>query len=144
MVNRYFVSFRYLISSLSPKIQCNNSLQSNSEQQKNMCFKQNVTMTLYKKWIELFQAAKRQETRYPNNCAPRKIARRLGLGFRSRSGLVLGLGGNQTIASEENWPLLELGFDLGLVLGLGGIFLWGNCPRTWKFFATDKKKRTFF
>ena len=43
----------------------NDSLQSYSEQQKNMCFKQNVTMTLYKKWIELFQATKSQETRYP-------------------------------------------------------------------------------
>ena len=43
----------------------NDSLQSYSEQQKNLSFKQNVTMTLYKKWIELFQAAKSQETRYP-------------------------------------------------------------------------------
>ena len=29
---------------------------------------------------------------YPDNCAPRKIAPRLGLGYRSRLGLVLGLG----------------------------------------------------
>ena len=43
------IFFTYHISSLSPKIQCNNSLEPKSEQQKNMCFKQNVTMTLYKK-----------------------------------------------------------------------------------------------
>ena len=47
---------------------------------------------------------------------------RLGLGFRSRSGLVLGLGGNQTIPPEENRPRLGLRFGLGLVLGLGGNF----------------------
>ena len=38
---------------------------------------------------------------YPDNCASKKIALRLGLGFGSRSGLVLGLGGNQTIVLEE-------------------------------------------
>ena len=43
------IFFTYDISSFSPKIQCNNSLEPKSEQQKNMCFKQNVTMTLYKK-----------------------------------------------------------------------------------------------
>ena len=45
-----FFHLFYLI--LLSKIQCNNSLQSTSEQhqqQKNMCFKQNVTMSLYKK-----------------------------------------------------------------------------------------------
>ena len=40
--------------------------------------------------------------RYPENRPPRKIAHRSGLGFGSRLGLVLGLGGNQTIAPEEN------------------------------------------
>ena len=45
----------------------------------------------------------------------------LGLGFGSRSGLVLGLGGQ-----PDNPPMrkiahrLGLGFGLGLVLGLGG------------------------
>ena len=39
---------------------------------------------------------------------PRKIAPRLGLEFWSRLGLVLGLGGNQTIALEKNWPLVRV------------------------------------
>ena len=34
----------------------------------------------------------------------------------------------RTIAPEGNCPRLGLGF--GLVLGLGAIFLGGNCPRT--------------
>ena len=65
---------------------------------------------------------------------PRKIAPPplwLGLEFGSRLELVLGLRINQTIAPKENSPLLlVLGFGLGLVLGLGAIFLGGNCPRT--------------
>ena len=40
--------------------------------------------------------------------------------------------GIRAIATEENCLLLRLG--LGLVLGLGVIFLRGNCPRT--FFIT--------
>ena len=67
-----------------------------------------------------------QIARYPDNCTPRKIAPRLGLGFGSRLGLVLGLGGNQTIAPEENCPRLGLGFGLGLVLGLEGNFPLGQ------------------
>ena len=55
---------------------------------------------------------------------------RLGLGFGSRLGLVLGLGGNQTIAPEEKYPRLGLGFGLRLVLELGAILLGGNCSRT--------------
>ena len=35
---------------------------------------------------------------------PRKIAPRLGLGFGSRPGLLLELGGNHTIALKENFP----------------------------------------
>ena len=54
----------------------------------------------------------------------------LGLGFGSRLGLILGLGGNQTIAPEEKYPRLGLGFGLRLVLELGAIFLRGNCSRT--------------
>ena len=34
------------------------------------------------------------------------------------------VGGNQTIVPEENCPRLGLGFGLGLVLGLGAIFLY--------------------
>ena len=55
---------------------------------------------------------------YPDNCPPRKIAPRLGLGFGSRSRLVLGLGDNQAIAPEEDCPRLGLGFGLGLVFGV--------------------------
>ena len=39
------------------------------------------------------------------------------VGVWVKVGLVLGLGDNQTIGSEENCPL-RLGFGLGLVLGL--------------------------
>ena len=53
---------------------------------------------------------------------------RLGLGFGSRLGLVLGFGGNQTVYPKENSPRLVLGFGLQLVLGLGAIFLGCNCP----------------
>ena len=40
--------------------------------------------------------------------------------------------GIRTIAPEENCPRLglEFGSGLGLVLGLGAIFLGSNCPRT--------------
>ena len=36
--------------------------------------------------------------------APEENCPQLGLGFGSRLRLVLGLGGNQTIAPKENWP----------------------------------------
>ena len=52
----------------------------------------------------------------------RTIAPRLRLGFGLRLGLLLGLGGNQTIAHEENCPRLGLEFGLGLILGLVGNF----------------------
>ena len=42
-------------------------------------------------------------------------------------------------------PRLGLEFGLGLVLGLGAIFIWGNCPRTVSFVKitvkTVKKKK---
>ena len=38
--------------------------------------------------------------------------------------------GVRTIVPEENCHRLGLGFGLGLELGLGAIFLGGNCPRT--------------
>ena len=47
----------------------------------------------------------------------------LGLRFGSRLRLVLGVGGNQAIAPEENCPLVK-------VFGLGAIILRGSCPRT--------------
>ena len=50
---------------------------------------------------------------------PRKIAPRLGLGFGSRSGLVLVLGDNPTITPKKNCAQVRLEFGLGLVLGWG-------------------------
>ena len=52
----------------------------------------------------------------------------LGLGSGSRLGFALGLGGNQVIAPEENYPQVRLGFGLGLVLGLGRQFSSGKLP----------------
>ena len=64
--------------------------------------------------------------RYLDNCPSQ-----LGLEFQSRLRLVLGLeGGNQTIPPRNTAPRLGLGFGLGLLLGLGAIFLGGNCPAT--------------
>ena len=37
----------------------------------------------------------------------------LGLGFWSRLRLVLGLGGNEKIASGKNWPLVRVSFGVG-------------------------------
>ena len=59
---------------------------------------------------------------YPNNYPPRKIALRLELGFESRSGLVLGFGGNQTIAPKENCPLVRVRVWLRVSFGVGGQF----------------------
>ena len=44
---------------------------------------------------------------------------RLGMGFGSRLGLVLGLGGNQTKLPPRKVPRVWLGFRLALVLRLG-------------------------
>ena len=64
---------------------------------------------------------------------PRKIDPRLGLGFESRLGLVLGLGVNQTISTKENSPPVRIRVGVRVNLGLRGtIFLGGNCPRTVK------------
>ena len=62
---------------------------------------------------------------YPDNRPPRKIVPQSGLGFGSRSGLVLGLGGNQVFPPRKTAPPpgLWLGVCLGLVLGLGAIVL---------------------
>ena len=53
---------------------------------------------------------------------PRKIAHRLGLGFGSRSGLVLGLGDNQTIDPKENCPTVRVRVWLRVSFGVGGNF----------------------
>ena len=57
--------------------------------------------------------------------APRgKLLPRLGLGFGSRSGLVLVLMGNQTIAPEENCPPVRVRICFRASFGVGGgIFL---------------------
>ena len=63
--------------------------------------------------------------------APEENCPRLGLGIQSRIGLVLGLGRYQGNCSGGQFPpWLEPEFGLGLVLGLGAIFLGGYCPRT--------------
>ena len=59
---------------------------------------------------------------YPDDCLPRKITARLCLGFRSRLGLVLGLGGNQTIAPEKNLPLVRVRVWVWVSFGFGGNF----------------------
>ena len=55
--------------------------------------------------------------RFPDNCPPRKIALRLGLGFLSRLGLVLGFGR----ATRQLTPT-KIALRLGLVLWLGDSF----------------------
>ena len=63
--------------------------------------------------------------RYPDNCTPRKIAPQLVLGSGSRLGLVLGLEANRQLPPRKIVPWLGLGFELGLVLGLGQFSLGG-------------------
>ena len=58
------------------------------------------------------------ENRYPDNCPPP----RLGLVFGSRSGLVLGLGGDKTIAPEENCPPGRVRIWFRVSFGAGGQF----------------------
>ena len=70
--------------------------------------------------------------RYPDNCPPGKIASQLRLGFWSRLGLILGLGGetNQTIALEKNCILVRVKVWVKVNFGVVGvaIFLGGKCP----------------
>ena len=51
---------------------------------------------------------------------PEKNCPLVRLEFGSRLGLVLGLGGNQTVTPWKIVHQLGLGVGLGLVLGLGG------------------------
>ena len=55
-------------------------------------------------------------------CPTRKIAHRIGLGFGSRSGLVLGLADNQTIAPKENCPPVRVRVWLRASFRVGGNF----------------------
>ena len=84
----------------------------------------------------------------PPSPPPRKIVPRLGLGFRSRSGLVLGMGATRQLPPTKIVTRLGFGFGLGLVLGLGAIFFFfffffggvgGNCPRTLNYKSTGKR-----
>ena len=66
---------------------------------------------------------------YPHNSLrppplppPGKIAHWLGLAFQSRSGLLLGLGDNQTIAPKQNFPLVRVKVWLRVNFGVGGNF----------------------
>ena len=60
--------------------------------------------------------------RYQDNCPPGKIAPRLVLGFVSRSGLVLMLGGNQTITPEENCRPVRVRVWVRVSFGVEGQF----------------------
>ena len=60
--------------------------------------------------------------RYLDNCPPRKFAARLGLGFESRLGLVLGLGGNQTVAPVKNCHPVRVRVSVRVSFGVGGQF----------------------
>ena len=50
---------------------------------------------------------------------------RLGLEFRSRLGLVLGLGGNQTVAPEKHRLLVRVRVWIRFSFGVGGKFFSG-------------------
>ena len=56
------------------------------------------------------------------NFSPWKTAHWLGLGFELRSGLVLGLGDNQTFALNKNYPLVGVRIWLRVSFGVGGNF----------------------
>ena len=60
--------------------------------------------------------------RYPDNCPPSKIAPRLEFGFGSRSGLVLGLRSNQTIAPEKSCVPVKVRVWLRVSFGVGRQF----------------------
>ena len=53
---------------------------------------------------------------------PRKIAPQLGVGFGSKLWLVLWLEGNQTIAPEENCPLVRVRGWVRVSFGVEGQF----------------------
>ena len=57
---------------------------------------------------------------------PRKIAPQLGVGFGSKLWLVLWLEGNQTIAPEENCPLVRVRGWVRVSFGVGGHFSSGT------------------
>ena len=57
---------------------------------------------------------------------PRKIAPWFGLGFGSRLGLVLGLGGNQVIVPKENCLTVRVRVWVRVSFEVGGNFPWGQ------------------
>ena len=61
------------------------------------------------------------------NCLPVRV------GVLVKVRLILGLGGGATrqLPRRQIDPWLGLGFGLGLVLGFGGNFPRGNCPRNY-------------
>ena len=60
--------------------------------------------------------------RYLDNCPPRKFAPKWGLRFESWLGLVLGLGGNGTIAPVKNCYPVRVSVWVRVSFGVGGQF----------------------
>ena len=82
--------------------------------------------------IFYFTFQSNQFERYPDNCSPQENCPRLGLGFWSKLGLVLGLRDNQTIVPGKNWPPVRVRVLVRVSFGVGGggaVFFGGNCPR---------------
>ena len=60
----------------------------------------------------------------------KRIAPWLGLGFVSRSGLVLGLGATRQLPPRKVAPPVMVRVWLGVSFGVGGNFPLGQSPRT--------------
>ena len=62
----------------------------------------------FKEWMIPILSVTKIDTLLQGQFPPEENAPRLGFVFRSRLGLVLGLGDNQTIVLEENCPLVRV------------------------------------
>ena len=85
--------------------------------------------------------------RYPEQLAPKENCPLLGLGFRSRSGLILGLGRNQTFAFKEKCPSIRVRVWLRVSFGVEGeqFFLGAIVlePIKWYLLLIKQKQKTF-
>ena len=130
--NRYFVFFTYLVSSLSSKIQRNNSLKSNSEQQKKHLFQTKRSNDFVQNFF------RRQKIR---KLGIRTIAHRgkfhpgQGQGLRQGQGQFQGWGGQ-----TDNCAQGKL-FPVRVSFGVRGNFLRGQLfqnQEAHRFFATGR------